>query len=614
MTTDLSGRAISWSTPLSNNSLYGGTRAFDNDAGSGEHRWLAKFTPDTDASGMYVVYEFYWTALVDAIGVLMPGSEGPNIPTRAPNTWTFSGSMDGVEWTVLDSQEGETGWTSQELRYYKFDNNTKYRYYRFKCTALNGATDALQIKELRFYGQEPVEEVPATATWTGGGTSDSLDDTDNWTPSIPGPPSMVYMGTTGEAAAGEAEGVVPAGATEYSSLVLGNNETGNGATGTIWQTQGTMTINAFTIGRFNGGVGRYCISGGTLNAPLGNVQGLYFLGARAGGYGLLDISGSGTVNITSLAIGQESRSFGCVNVSGNGVLTVSTALRIGYNNTCIGEVNQTGGTVRLTGTGVFYIGENGSGTYMQTAGSLSVPEDRIFVGYGNTSVGKYQMTGGTCTAKYFNIGGGSTYTGSTGDVFLSGTGKITASDEFEIGRVGKASLDVSGSGEAIMTGNSGIVIAKGAASVGSLNLHDGGKMSAKKIVKGSGTVRDIQIDGGVIQARENNAAFFKDFDAIALKSGGLTIDSQGHNLGITNCTFNVTPNAKITVAGGGTMTFVDMTVSLASRPTAKFTFAETDGVFSGMPALSGAKGVKIKMSADRKRIDITPAGLLIIVK
>ena len=79
-----------------------------------------------------------------------------------------------------------------------------------------------------------------------------------------------------------------------------------------------------------------------------------------------------------------------------------------------------------------------------------------------------------------------------------------------------------------------------------------------------------------------------------------------------NYTFNITPGARISVTGGGTVTFAGTTVNLTERPTRAFTFAEADGAFSGLPTLSGARGMKL--AGDAGRITIVPTGLMIIVK
>ena len=128
---------------------YGANGAFDDNRSDTNGRWLA-----VKADHMFVVYEFDEATAVDTLRV-WNGSDsagGYASASRAPKAWTFSGSNDGETWTTLDTRSNETGWSaSGESRMYSFDNDTAYLYYKFDCTALNGASDYLQIWELEFY-------------------------------------------------------------------------------------------------------------------------------------------------------------------------------------------------------------------------------------------------------------------------------------------------------------------------------------------------------------------------------------------------------------------------------------------------------------------------------
>ena len=128
---------------------YPATKAFDGNRADTNGRWLSSI-----GDHMYVVYRFNDATAVNGIRV-WNGSDsagGWNSTGRAPKTWTFSGSNDGETWTTLDTQASETGWAANgESRYYAFENNTPYEYYKYDCTALNGGTDYLQLWELEFY-------------------------------------------------------------------------------------------------------------------------------------------------------------------------------------------------------------------------------------------------------------------------------------------------------------------------------------------------------------------------------------------------------------------------------------------------------------------------------
>lgn len=181
-----------------------------------------------------------------------------------------------------------------------------------------------------------------------------------------------------------------------------------------------------------------------------------------------------------------------------------------------------------------------------------------------------------------------------------------------VGEEGVGTLDVSGT--AVMTVPSICIGANTAGSKGSVIVRDGGKIVTGYLRKGSGTVTLVRFDGGIVRAKQADAEFFKELGNIALDDGGLALETAGYNLGLSACVFNVVPGGKITVTGGGTVTFTSCTASLTAKPSKKFVFAETDGVFSGMPTFTNTRGWKVKMSADNKKISIVPPGMMLIVK
>ena len=71
---------------------------------------------------------------------------------RCPKSWTFEGSNDNQNWTVLDTRDSETGWAATECRTKTFENTTAYRYYRFKATAAQDNTDGfLEMVQLEYF-------------------------------------------------------------------------------------------------------------------------------------------------------------------------------------------------------------------------------------------------------------------------------------------------------------------------------------------------------------------------------------------------------------------------------------------------------------------------------
>ena len=143
LTTSSSG---SVSSSSGTHSSYPATKAFDGNKSDTNGRWLS-----TKGDNMYLVYHFNAATAVNAIRIWsgLSNAGGASEQARAPKAWTFSGSNDGTNWTPLDKQTSETGWSG--ARYYQFVNNAAYEYYKYNCTELNGGTDYLQIWEIEFY-------------------------------------------------------------------------------------------------------------------------------------------------------------------------------------------------------------------------------------------------------------------------------------------------------------------------------------------------------------------------------------------------------------------------------------------------------------------------------
>ena len=232
------------------------------------------------------------------------------------------------------------------------------------------------------------------------------------------------------------------------------------------------------------------------------------------------------------------------------------------------------------------MGGGGAGSFVQSGGAVTLPLDSIpYLGYNANVSGTYTMTGGTFE---------------------------TYDEGFLVGNNGTGLLDVSGT--AVMTIRGNLNLGFESSGRGTLKLHDGGKIIANHVKKYKGTAVLAQFDGGTLCARKADDVL-KDLANVELKAGGLALETAGFNLGITNCVFNVTPGGKISVTGGGTVTFkADVSVSLTEKPAEPFIFAETDGVFPGMPTLAAGSGARMRMSADRRRIYIVRTGTMIIVR
>ncbi|MBR5550253.1 MAG: hypothetical protein IKU71_11085, partial [Kiritimatiellae bacterium] len=96
LTTDGAGTASSTAAAFSGYTMI---NCFDNSWEGSSNRGMCAY--DTTYPGMHVDYEFNTATAVNAYSVRNAGEGGSNQTQRAPNTWTFEGSDDGENWTVL---------------------------------------------------------------------------------------------------------------------------------------------------------------------------------------------------------------------------------------------------------------------------------------------------------------------------------------------------------------------------------------------------------------------------------------------------------------------------------------------------------------------------------
>lgn len=230
------------------------------------------------------------------------------------------------------------------------------------------------------------------------------------------------------------------------------------------------------------------------------------------------------------------------------------------------------------------IGGHGTGTFTQTGGSFQCNNW--------TAIGRRENYTGNCTV------GGGTFTVNSSTAGLN------------IGEAGTGTLTVGGTG--VVSARSGVTLGANSGASGTLYLKETGRLVAKTIKKGSGEAALVEFDGGTIQATAAGENILDGLGNIVLKSGGVTIDTQGNDVVISNCVFNVENGGKITATGGGTVTFTDVALVLSGSPQGKIVFAERsdEGVFEGVPACT-RRGVSL--SADGKEIRIVPRGLIISV-
>ncbi|MGG1650397.1 discoidin domain-containing protein [Paenibacillus sp. NRS-1775] len=99
-----------------------------------------------------IQYSFPTAQMIKKYSIRSGGEDG----RMAPNSWTFEGSNDGSNWTILDTQVNQTGWTvngwgTSLLREYNIVNNNIYTSYRVNVTKNNGHDYVTYIYEIGMF-------------------------------------------------------------------------------------------------------------------------------------------------------------------------------------------------------------------------------------------------------------------------------------------------------------------------------------------------------------------------------------------------------------------------------------------------------------------------------
>ena len=317
-------------------------------------------------------------------------------------------------------------------------------------------------------------------------------------------------------------------------------------TGTLTMTGGTITKTGdekFLVGH-NNGVGVVAQSGGTISV---NNE-LYIGNENAGASGTYTLSGAGALSVANeVVVGREGGT-GTLNVDGGTITTTGNGnMYIGRRNGT-GTLNQTAGVISVIkefGVGTRDGDKIGTGTYNLSGGSLAAT-NTIFIGKELGASGTMTMTGGTMsTSDKLQIG----HNQATGVLTQSG-GIVTVQNEVSIGNENSGSsvgtYTLSGSAE-LNVGNEVLVGRDNA--TGTFNL-DGGTVTTKKIEGGTGNAT-VNFNGGILKARESQAAFITNLDVANVQAGGITIDSNGFDLGISQ---TLSGTGGLTKAGAGRLT------------------------------------------------------------
>jgi len=118
----------------------GGTRARDN---SPESSWM------TTGTSAWMVYEFPYRARINMYTI----TSANVTPNRDPKDWQLLASNDSVNWDVLDTRRDESYTWKQQTRYFAFDNDVAYKYYKLDISANHGS-QYTQIAEIELFNAQ----------------------------------------------------------------------------------------------------------------------------------------------------------------------------------------------------------------------------------------------------------------------------------------------------------------------------------------------------------------------------------------------------------------------------------------------------------------------------
>ena len=407
-------------------------------------------------------------------------------------------------------------------------------------------------------------------TWTGVEDSNPLN-ANNWTN---GAAEAVAPGTADTANIGDAPEAVLGGSAAWTQLKLGT-EAGKTGKMTV-KNGGALTLSStLSFGNADGSAGVLSIDGGSiaiesLNTPnYAAISTMYLTsgtftinnwadwGRNANGKAEFNQSG-GTVTLKKgFQMGRDNNGTGTYNMSG-GVLNGSSGdyFIVGRTGKSTGIFNLTDGTVNFGAKDVVIGGldndANGKGTkgvFTQSGGTVTANGNMHIGRYGT---GTYTQSGGSLTCKnYFSI---ARFADSSGTYTITGGSFLATTQGIILGEQGTGTLTVGGTGVVSIPANGVYVGGNVVGAQGSLYLNGNGRIVAKYIGKGTGSVGAIEFNGGTLEAVSDNATFLNNLGSVVLGAGGVKIDSAGHDIGVSGCDFDETAGCSLVKKGAGTLT------------------------------------------------------------
>jgi hypothetical protein len=140
-------------------------KAFDNSVTT---KWIA-----LNVQTAWIRYQFGGGATYAISAYTITSAN--DFPLRDPLDWRLEGSMDGLNWTVVDARTGQVFLDRLLTNQYSFTNTTAYPVYRFYIVT-NGGETSTQVAEIQLFGNPG----PVSDAAIGGGSDaarDSASDT-----------------------------------------------------------------------------------------------------------------------------------------------------------------------------------------------------------------------------------------------------------------------------------------------------------------------------------------------------------------------------------------------------------------------------------------------------
>ncbi len=429
--------------------------------------------------------------------------------------------------------------------------------------------------------------------WNGS-TSNSWFTPGNWTPGVI--PNAAISANINTSATPNAPNIGAAGAAAANVSI-----------GTLASDTGTLTIdggsltsggfNVFLVGDF--GKGNLTVSnGGTLSTAItaiGNNAGstgnatvtgagslwtvttsIFDVGSS--GNGTLNVENGGRVNASFVNVGNDNGAVGAINVSGNASrMTVTSSTNIGAAAGSTGSVTVMGPGAIFDGA-VLTVGVAGSGTLLAQDGA-TVNASQLTIG--SSALGTATFTGAGTTQVTtnairvgLNSGGNGTMNVAAGAVVTSGSGQIGVNT----GATGE--VNVTGDGSRWTITNSLTIGQAANSGTGSLNVLDGGQVSAFSFTGFNSA--NVKVDGAGSQLDlPGNAGAITTFTLGATGADNRLDVTNGGALSTKGAVFTPGEDAGVTInvdGSGSTWNATGITMGGAGTTTATFSNNAAVGV------------------------------------